>query len=387
MGDTHLGAGISLGKVGIGSALNSRIIDQLNLLDWVLDQAILQEADDIILTGDIFEDPKPASYLITLFISWLKKCQIYNINVRIVRGNHCILRSGFNYHSVLDIIDEVELENVSIYKDINTIFIGKTAFTFIPFRDRKSFGVKSNAEAIEILTNTMLYEYNAIPSDCYKVCIGHLAIEGSIPVGDEIDDLTNELFCPLEIFNGYDFVWFGHVHKYQILQQSNPMISHIGSMDLSNFSENNQKKYIVMLDNDNNQYSLEALPTRPLKKISFSIEENTLDTTEFALNYLSKITDLDRALVKVEITLESPNLALVNKQLIEKQLLSQGAFHISSIVESKKNIIQKKTINQLSNKMDLSSAVKSYADLYIEEAEKNLFIELSLELYKISLED
>ena len=34
LGDPHLGKGTGIGKTGIGSNLNSRIADQLNLLDW-----------------------------------------------------------------------------------------------------------------------------------------------------------------------------------------------------------------------------------------------------------------------------------------------------------------------------------------------------------------
>jgi hypothetical protein len=52
LGDVHLGKSMAIGKVGLGSALNSRIADQLNLLDWTLDQAIEHNADHIIITGN-----------------------------------------------------------------------------------------------------------------------------------------------------------------------------------------------------------------------------------------------------------------------------------------------------------------------------------------------
>ena len=155
LGDPHLGRSQNIGKVGLGSNLNSRVIDQFNLLDWTLDQAIDCHADHIIITGDIFEDPKPSSTLITLFISWLKKCQVYDVNVHIIIGNHDILRTGNIYTSPLDIINEVELENVNIYKDINTVLIGTSAITFVPFRDRKSFSTNSSKEALEILNNSI----------------------------------------------------------------------------------------------------------------------------------------------------------------------------------------------------------------------------------------
>ncbi len=191
LGDVHLGKGTNIGKAVLGANLNSRVADQLNLLDWTLDRAIEHHAEHIIITGDVFEEPKPHPSLLTLFVSWLKKCQVHGVHVHIIMGNHDILRSGFVYASPLDIITEVELDNVSVYKDIDTVLIGRTAFTMVPFRDRKSFSVPSNAEAISILRESLTYELAGIPITYQKVLIGHLAIDGSIPVGDEIDDITN----------------------------------------------------------------------------------------------------------------------------------------------------------------------------------------------------
>ncbi len=44
LGDPHVGKGTNIGKSGIGSSLNSRIVDQLNLLDWTLDRALEHHA-------------------------------------------------------------------------------------------------------------------------------------------------------------------------------------------------------------------------------------------------------------------------------------------------------------------------------------------------------
>src|SRR5258706_9208661 len=127
LGDPHIGKNTGVGRVGIGSALNSRIVDQFDLLDWTLERAIEHHTDHIIITGDIFDEPKPTPVLITLFIGWLKKCQIHDIAVHIIVGNHDILRSGAVYSSPLDIISEVEFNKIHVYNNINTIIIGTTA--------------------------------------------------------------------------------------------------------------------------------------------------------------------------------------------------------------------------------------------------------------------
>src|ERR1035438_4494707 len=106
LGDLHLGKNCLIGKVGIGATLNSSVVDQLNLLDYVLDKAIEHNADHIIITGDIYEEPKPPINLIILFISWLNKCNLHGVNVHIIVGNHDILRTGHIYTSPLDIISD-----------------------------------------------------------------------------------------------------------------------------------------------------------------------------------------------------------------------------------------------------------------------------------------
>lgn len=385
LGDIHLGRSTVIGKAGIGSNLNSRIVDQLNLLDWTLDQSVENDVDDIFITGDVFEDPKPHPTLITLFIAWLKKCQVHNINVHIIIGNHDILRSGFNYSSPLDIINEVELNNVNVYKNIDTILIGSSAFTLVPFRDRKSFGVNSNTEALSLLKDSLTYELASIPVTYKKVLIGHLAIEGSIPIGDEFDDINNELFCPISMFKGYDRVWMGHVHKPQVMSKF-PYIAHIGSMDISNFGETDHKKHIVILDCNSSHFDIEYLPTRALKKVSITIPKDTVDSTAYVLEVLNKYKKskdpFDKAIVKIDISLEDPELKSINKSTIEKFLIEQGAFNVTSISESKKiAMIKKDSSNTIDTKMDVSSAIKTYTQLYVDDKSKSEFIDLAMELY------
>lgn len=384
LGDPHIGKGTNIGKGGVGSTLNSRIADQINLLDWTLDRAIEHHSDHIILTGDVFEEPKPHPALITLFIAWLKKCQVHNVNVHIIVGNHDILRNGVITTSPLDIISEVELDGINVYKDINTIIIGTTAFTLVPFRDRKSFGVGSNAEAIALVRDSLVYELASIPVTYHKVLIGHLAIEGSIPIGDEIDDLTNELFCPLDMFEGYDYVWMGHVHKPQVMKKKNPYIAHIGSMDLSNFGETDHKKIIVIFDCVENTWSAENLPTRPLQKITVSVPKDTDDPTTYVLEEIKKLGVQNNSIVRIEVALTSPDLKSVNKSTIEKYLVGQGAFNVNGISESKKvNLIKKDSNNNIDSKMDTAAAIKAYAQNYIEDAQKSNFIELAMDIFNI----
>jgi DNA repair exonuclease SbcCD nuclease subunit len=389
LGDPHIGKSVAIGKVGIGSALNSRVSDQMDLLDWTLDQALLHNSSCIIITGDVWEDPKPFPYLIALFIGWLKRCAINDVYVHIIMGNHDILRTGNYYTSPLDIISECELDNVSIHRDLNTIFMGSVAFTFMPFRDRKSFNVESNSEALALLKNSLVYELTAIPNTYKKILVGHLAIEGSIPVGDEIDDLTNELFCPVDMFNGYDYVWMGHVHNPQVMSYK-PYVAHIGSMDISNFGETDHKKHIIIYDiEEEEEFKKITIPTRSLQKIVISIPKEVKNTTKFVLDEINeKYSNLNKAIVRLEVHLASHDLVSTNRSEIEKSLYDLGVFNVSSISESKKLApIRKDGNTDINNTMDAPSAIKLWAATQIDAQKHDKFVEVSLGLFRELLQN
>ena len=171
------------------------------------------------------------------------------------------------------------------------------------------------------------------------------------------------------MFEGYDYVWMGHVHKPQVMNQKNPFIAHIGSMDVSNFGETDQKKHIVIIDCDSlsQDYFIEYLPTRPLKKLTVIVPKDTEDTTAYVIEEIKKAnSDYVQSIVRVEILLSSPELKSVNKSQIESYLTKQGAFNVTGISESKKaTLIKKEATTIIDSKMDIPSAIKAYRHPHI----------------------
>lgn len=380
LGDPHLGKGLSIGRSGIGSALNSRIVDQCNILEWVLVQAIEHMAGNIIITGDIFEDPKPHPMIISLFVSWLKKCTDNDIDVHIIAGNHDVLRSGQFYMSALDIVSSADMDGVYVYKHISTLNTSGASFTLLPFRDRRSLNIESNASAVDALASKIPYELAGIDLSNAKIVVGHLAIEGSIPVGDEIDDKLNELYCPISMFKGYDYVWMGHVHKPQIMSKS-PFVAHIGSMDISDFSETDHKKVIVVFDPDNSTpYKYLEIPTRPLNQISISVPASVKDTTNYVINEINnKYKNLSKSIVRLNVSFDSTDVINVDRSVVEKTLIDLGAFHISRINEERKVTPIKKSsaTESIDSTVNESTAIKMWADSNIDPEIKDEFIALA----------
>ncbi|MCZ2224480.1 MAG: metallophosphoesterase [Chitinophagales bacterium] len=374
LGDVHLGKSTNLGKNSLTTIYNSKLFDQIKILDFVLDEAIHNMIENIFITGDIFEDPKPDHEIINEFAKFLKSCEVNSINVHIILGNHDYLRIDNNIYSPLDIFRSLELSNVHIYYSNTSIFFDDVSVTLLPFVDRKYLKCDTIEEAKDRVKLLIDSEIELIPKFYTKLCIGHLALENSIFIGDEISDITNEIIVPLTYFNNFDYVWMGHVHKYQELNNT-PFIGHIGSMDVSDFGEVDESKYIIIFDIDEKIYEKKKIPTTKLKKIVIDVPEDQ-DYSEYVKSALSNF-DLKDLTVKVEINYGSENSLGKNK--ISKFLENSGANSIKIVEKRKPKLKDTTKSKNFSFDESIESNLKKYAEsLPIEIKDK--FLQKGLEI-------
>lgn len=367
VGDVHLDKGTSIGKNYGPGKLNSRNEDKFKLLKWVQNKAIEYNVKNVVFTGDVFEHYNVDNVLIQLFFTYLKSYEAFNIDVHIVLGNHDIKRIGSDYHSVLNLINIVEFPNCKVYSEITTKKTEDGFVTFIPFRDRKSLNAESSATALEKLSN--LLPLCHLPGSKEKlpnhICIGHLTLDGSLYVGDEIDDLHNELHCPYEIFSSrFDATFMGHIHKPQVMNE-NPFVCHVGSLDISDFGETTQDKIIYLYDSDRKDPIVKLdVPTRPLRKLEVIIPD-AVDPTEYLINVLdneeSKKTFYD-SILNLELKFEDPNQKIDFKKV--NQVLDKYSLHnLTGIVESRvKSVVSTDKRNNLNASMSPKDAFKDWLD-------------------------
>jgi len=381
IGDLHLGGGISIGKPASGFGLNSRILDQFEILNWVLGQAITKSVSRLIFTGDLFEELKPEHNIVVMFINWLRECSDNGVECHIIAGNHDLKRVGTKYSSVLDIIEASDIDNVHIYNHIYTLHTLDTSFTFIPFRDRRSLAAETCEEGIEKIKSHLSYELAEIPLDNNKVVVGHLAIEKSFYV-DEIDDVSNELMIPVNFFSGYDYVWMGHVHNPQVMNKENPYVEHIGSMDLSDFGETKHTKILILFDNElPNKFEKIDIPSRPLRRIRLEVPKDKV-ATEFVLddiNNLNKKYPFTNAIVKLEIKILNPDADSLDREKIISRLNQLGTYHISSFSETKNiTVVPASKMHVQNNAIKPKEAVKLISDIIEHETDedKNYFVNI-----------
>ena len=385
LGDPHIGGGLSLGKIIPQSNLNSRIIDQFKLLDWALNFAIENEVKDIIITGDIFDTAKPLPNIVSMFINWIKSCSDEGINVRLLLGNHDLFRHGSTLISPLDIIGAADLDNTYVYKSMTTVHMNGISFTMLPFQDRRHLNVDSHNDALKIITNKIPYELADIDRNNMRVAIAHLALEGSIPALDEIEDTSNEIFLPINTFNQYDVALCGHIHKPQVLNNS-PHVAHIGSLDINNFGEEDQQKLAALIDPHGSEpIKYIEIPTRRLNSISISVPANVIDTVSYVIDKLDDQKPyLQKSITKLNIVLENPEVATIDRGKVERFLEDAGVYYTTRITEERKvGMIKKSSIpEEFNDTVSEITAIKMYADINVDEMHRGEFVSLANEIVK-----
>lgn len=380
LGDPHIGKNIKLGKINVGSSFQ-RTNDQIKILDWTLETALKRDVSHIVITGDVFEDPKPNLQLLEIFMEWLGTVVNNNIEVHIVIGNHDILRTGTTQFTSLDIINKLDLP-VYIHKDIKTVYINNVAFTMLPFADRHSLSANTPEEAYSVIRSSLEYEAVGIPLSCHKVLIGHLSIAGAFYTGDEVDNLSKEIFLDKELLSMYDVSIMGHVHKHQVFSES-PFICHIGSMDISNFGEADQDKFVYLINTTSGSLSNIKIPTVNLCNIEITLEKGALNSTELVISQLDKRDDLAKSIVRLEVILKDSSIQSIDRSKIKDYLLSKNVWMIVSITESKKIEVVKKSdltdeiLIEKQTKLEPSSAINVWAQKVIAEDEREEFLKVA----------
>lgn len=379
VGDVHLGKNLNLGKVSLDN--NSRLEDQFVLLNWVLDQAHKEKVSDIFFTGDLFEDPSPEILILRMFATWIKKATDEGFILHFIEGNHDFVRMNENYLSSLDIFKELKLDKIHFYRDFTSIKINDYNIILAPFRDRKSLFCETQEEALEKVQSLILAHKKE-----KNVCIGHLSIKDSIPIGDEIDDLTNEIFIPSTFFQNFEHTWLGHIHKFQVFHKEPAYVSHIGSLDISNFGEKDQEKFIVVFNTEKHKFKYITVPVRKYRTIEIEIPKDTVDSTKYVLDSI-KDMGLSNEIVRLEIKHSSSSNASSKKKEIEAALKEKDVFYVNSIVESKKiELVKKKTDVVIKDKGNIPDALNTYAEKadFVPEDLVDTFLDLSKRIVRES---
>jgi exonuclease SbcD len=285
--DWHLG--ISLHNASLAE-------EQRYFIDYLINVVKEQKVDAVIIAGDVFDHSVSSAEAITLYnYAVTRLCNEIGVPVVIAAGNHdgaarlascneLLKKAGlYIYGKLSNDIKAVEIGNLSIYP----IPYFNTDEVKALYPEEK---ISSYADAMEIVLKNIKQSFKTRNKN---ILMCHCFVSGSVlSESDRTALVGGSSVVPSGIFDGFDYVAMGHLHK---AQDRGYNIRYSGSPIKYSFSEASHSKTITMLEiEDGIKYEeLEIVPLRETRIIRGTFDE----VLEFA-NQDTKKDDY----IKIEIT-------------------------------------------------------------------------------------
>lgn len=315
------------------------------VLNQVVDTAIRERVEVVLISGDVFDRPNPSEEAIKMYVSFLKALLDKNIKVITISGNH---DSGIRLSAYKDILGkgyfvEGEFNSPMRKVSLNDEY-GPVNFYMLPFFT--PFIVKSNLKLEKGLENYDLamdeiIKREDIDTSQRNIILAHQFVAGFKFGGSEEDfsysngdekNVAGVGIISLDKFQNFDYVALGHIHKPQKI--SRETIRYSGSLLKYKTSEiDGPDKSVVIIDlkeKGNIEVKLDPIkPLHPFVKIEGLLSELT-NTNPNENDYVYLIVDDDKTPIEAKnkltpyykriVDIEFPNDTLQQKMNLDTSL-------------------------------------------------------------------
>lgn len=315
------------------------------VLNQVVDTAIRERVEVVLISGDVFDRPNPSEEAIKMYVSFLKELLDKNIKVIAISGNH---DSGIRLSAYKDILGKgyfVEgefnspMRKVSLSDEYGPVNFYMLPF-FTPFIVKSNLKLEKGLENYDLAMDEIIKREN-IDTSQRNIILAHQFVAGfkfggseenfSYSNGDE-KNVAGVGIISLDKFQDFDYVALGHIHKPQKI--SRETIRYSGSLLKYKTSEiDGPDKSVVIIDlkeKGNIEVKLDPIkPLHPFVKIEGLLSELT-NTNPNENDYVYLIVDDDKTPIEAKnkltpyykriVDIEFPNDTLQQKMNLDTSL-------------------------------------------------------------------
>lgn len=315
------------------------------VLNQVVDTAIKERVEVVLISGDVFDRPNPSEEAIKMYVSFLKALLDKNIKVITISGNH---DSGIRLSAYKDILGKgyfVEgefnspMRKVSLNDEYGPVNFYMLPF-FTPFIVKSNLKLEKGLENYDLAMDEIIKREN-IDTSQRNIILAHQFVAGFKFGGSEEDfsysngdekNVAGVGIISLDKFQNFDYVALGHIHKPQKI--SRETIRYSGSLLKYKTSEiDGPDKSIVIIDlkeKGNIEVKLDPIkPLHPFVKIEGLLSELT-NTNPNENDYVYLIVDDDKTPIEAKnkltpyykriVDIEFPNDTLQQKMNLDTSL-------------------------------------------------------------------
>lgn len=315
------------------------------VLNQVVDTAIRERVEVVLISGDVFDRPNPSEEAIKMYVSFLKKLLDKNIKVIAISGNH---DSGIRLSAYKDILGKgyfVEgefnspMRKVSLNDEYGPVNFYMLPF-FTPFIVKSNLKLEKGLENYDLAMDEIIKREN-IDTSQRNIILAHQFVAGFKFGGSEEDfsysngdekNVAGVGIISLDKFQNFDYVALGHIHKPQKI--SRETIRYSGSLLKYKTSEiDGPDKSVVIInlkEKGNIEVKLDPIkPLHPFVKIEGLLSELT-NTNPNENDYVYLIVDDDKTPIEAKnkltpyykriVDIEFPNDTLQQKMNLDTSL-------------------------------------------------------------------
>ena len=226
--------------------------DQKYFIDAICGIVREKRVDAVLLAGDVYDRSVPAASAIGLYDYAMNRlCGELGVKVLTIAGNH---DSAERLASCAGLLDKAGLYlQGAAQREPRVVEFADSQVFFLPWMTEEKIkslypeerdGITDLTEAYRVAVNHMREKF--IPGK-YHLLLSHAFITNAeTSTSDRAAEIGFATQVPASVFEGFDYVALGHIHKPQ---QVNPFIRYSGSpMAYSFGKEERQEKSVTLID-------------------------------------------------------------------------------------------------------------------------------------------
>lgn len=281
-----------LSDLHIGKKVNeySMLQDQIYILKEILRIIDNEKVETVIIAGDVYDRSLPPNEALELFDEFLYQLSSRNVNVFVISGNHdSPERISYGGRMMtenkifLSPVYDGNVKPITLNDDY-----GEINFYLLPFVRpvdiRRYFpdeNIENYTDAVKVAIDNMNVDFSE-----RNILVTHQFVTGAELSESEDIIVGGTDNVSGEVFDGFDYVALGHIHREQTVGKDN--IRYCGTPLKYSFSEAKNIKSVTILDfNDkgNIEYSkIPLTPFRDMREIRGTYYELTLKSNYESTN-------------------------------------------------------------------------------------------------------
>ena len=324
--DLHIGVE-NYGQTDPETGLSTRLADFLSSLDEVVEYALTEDVDLVLLAGDAYKGRDPSQTHQREFAKRLSRLSEASIPSFLLVGNHD-LPNAVSRATAVEIFQTLQVPYLQVGSNLQNYTIptksGPLQILAVPWPRRSGILSQEESRGLTIeevrkavqdrMTQAIYAKAESLDPDVTAILTGHVTVNGatvgterSMMLGQDHVLLAGDIGRPQ-----VDYVALGHIHKHQILRNENPFMAYSGSLQRVDFSEEGDDKGFCVVDLDPaapqgkrlTDFDFHRLDARRFVTVDVTVPVGDPDPTSAVVRGIAR-KDVVGAVVRVRVTLPS----------------------------------------------------------------------------------